>query len=113
MVFNYIYANGDAHLKNFALIRNGKDYRLAPAYDLINTSLHINGDDFCLDAGLSTELEKSDVYDRTGHPCRLDFERFGDKIGLVRKRVDKILNKYNDMPEGATQLVAHSFLTTS
>lgn len=111
VVFNYIYANGDAHLKNFALIRNGKDYRLAPAYDLINTSLHINGDDFGLDAGLSTELEKSDVYDRTGHPCRLDFERFGDKIGLVRKRVDKILNQYNDMPEGTTQLVAHSFLT--
>ncbi len=38
VVFNYIYANGDDHLKNFSLILNGRDYRLAPAYDLINTS---------------------------------------------------------------------------
>ena len=45
VVFNYIYANGDAHLKNFSLILNGQDYRLAPAYDLLNTSLHVNGDD--------------------------------------------------------------------
>lgn len=28
VVFNYIYANGDAHLKNFDLILNGQDYRL-------------------------------------------------------------------------------------
>lgn len=111
VVFNYIYANGDDHLKNFSLILIGQDYRLAPAYDLINTSLHINGDDFGLDGGLSPDIEKSDVYDRTGHPCRLDFERFGDKIGLVKKRIDRILNKYNDFPDGAKQLVDYSYLS--
>lgn len=41
VVFNYIYANGDAHLKNFSLIRQGEDFRLTPAYDLLNTALHI------------------------------------------------------------------------
>ena len=41
VVFNYIYANGDAHLKNFSLILDGQDYRLAPAYGLLNTSLHV------------------------------------------------------------------------
>ncbi|MDE6458231.1 MAG: HipA domain-containing protein, partial [Muribaculum sp.] len=111
VVFNYIYANGDAHLKNFSLILDGRDYRLAPAYDLINTSLHVNCDDFGLDGGLSSDIEKSDVYDRTGHPCRLDFERFGDKIGLVKKRIDRILNKYIEFPEKAKRLVDHSFLT--
>ena len=45
VVFNYIYGNGDDHLKNFSLIRLGDDYRLSPAYDLLNTSLHVNGDD--------------------------------------------------------------------
>ncbi len=111
VVFNYIYANGDAHLKNFSLILDGQDYRLAPAYDLINTSLYVNGDDFGLDGGLSSDIEKSDVYDRTGHPCRVDFERFGYKIGLVKKRIDRILNKYVRFPENAKQLVDHSFLT--
>jgi len=67
----------------------GGEYALAPAYDLLNTSLHIDGDDFGLNGGLSPEIEKSDVYERTGHPCRLDFMRFGDLIGLKEKRVEK------------------------
>ena len=77
VVFNYIFANGDDHLKNFSLILQGQDYRLAPAYDLMNTSLHVLGDDLGLDGGLSPNIEKSDVYIKTGHPCRRDFERFG------------------------------------
>lgn len=111
VVFNYIYANGDAHLKNFSLILDGNDYRLAPAYDLLNTSLHVDGDDLGLDGGLSPDIEKSDVYDRTGHPCRLDFERFAAKIGLVSKRAQKILDNFMNMPADARQLIGHSFLT--
>lgn len=111
VVFNYIYANGDAHFKNFSLIVKGGDYRLAPAYDLLNTSLHVNGEGFGLDGGLSPDIEKSDVMDRTGHPCRLDFERFGTKIGLVKKRADKILDKYMELPDQTQWLVEHSFLS--
>lgn len=111
VVFNYIYANGDDHLKNFSLILNSHDYRLSPAYDLINTGLHIEGDDFGLDGGLSYNIEKSDIYDRTGHPCRLDFARFGAKIGLIKNRIDKILNKYTGFPERASRLVDCSFLS--
>ena len=110
VVFNYIYANGDAHLKNFSLILNGQDYRLAPAYDLLNTSLHINGADFGLDRGLSHNIERSDVFDRTGHPCRLDFERFGAKIGLVNKRIAKIVDKYTSLPDAALTLINQCFL---
>lgn len=111
VVFNYIYANGDDHLKNFSLILDGEDYRLAPAYDLLNTSIHINGDDLGLDGGLSPHIERSDVYERTGHPCRLDFERFGARIGLLESRVARILNKYMLLPEAASDLVRRSFLS--
>jgi serine/threonine-protein kinase HipA len=110
VVFNYIYANGDAHLKNFSLILDGHDYRLAPAYDLLNTSLHIDGDDLGLNGGLSPDIEKSDILERTGHPCRTDFERFGNKIGLVKSRMDKILNKYTSLPDKAKDLIMQSFL---
>ena len=110
VVFNYIYANGDDHLKNFSLILRGQDYRLAPAYDLLNTSLHVRGDDFGLDGGLSPNIFMSDVYSQTGHPCRLDFERFGDCIGLVKSRAGKILDKYTQLPESAITLVGRSFL---
>lgn len=110
VVFNYIYANGDDHLKNFSLILQGQDYRLAPAYDLLNTSLHLRGDDFGLEGGLSPNIIKSDVYAQTGHPCRLDFERFGESIGLVKSRVGRILDKYNHLPESAITLIMNSFL---
>ena len=111
VVFNYIYANGDDHLKNFSLILQGQDYRLAPAYDLMNTSLHVLGDDLGLDGGLSPNIEKSDVYIKTGHPCRRDFERFGERIGLVASRVDRILDKYMLLPKSAVALVGRSYLS--
>lgn len=110
VLFNYIYGNDDDHLKNFSLIKQGHDYRLAPAYDLLNTSLHIDGDDFGLDGGLSANIEKSDVMERTGHPCRLDFERFGEWIGLLKPRIKRILDKYMRIPDETVRLVNSSFL---
>ena len=111
VVFNYIYANGDDHLKNFSLILQGEDYRLAPAYDLLNTSLHVNGNDFGLDGGLSPNIERSEVYIKTGHPCRLDFERFAQRIGIVGIRAEKILDKYVSLPEKSIELITKSLLT--
>lgn len=111
VVFNYIYANGDDHLKNFSLILQGEDYRLAPAYDLLNTSVHVNGDDLGLDGGLSPNIKRSDVYEKTGHPCRLDFERFGARIGLLEIRVSRILDRYMQLPKASSELVGRSFLS--
>lgn len=111
VVFNYIYANGDDHLKNFSLILQGEDYRLAPAYDLLNTSVHVNGDDLGLDGGLSPNIVRSDVYDRTGHPCRVDFERFGRLIGLLETRVSRILNRYMTLPQASMDLMSRCFLS--
>lgn len=110
VVFNYIYANGDDHLKNFSLILQGEDYRLAPAYDLLNTSIHVNGDDLGLDGGLSPNIARSDVYKNTGHPCRVDFERFALHIGLLESRVTKILDRYMMLPEASSALIGRSFL---
>ena len=111
VVFNYIYGNGDAHLKNFSLVRIGQDYRLAPAYDLINTYLHVQGDDFALEGGLSPIIPKSDIYENTGHPCRNDFELFGLHIGLSKKRLLQVLDRYNSIPDAAKVLIGRSFLT--
>lgn len=111
VVFNYIYANGDDHLKNFSLILQGEDYRLAPAYDLLNTCLHVQGDDLGLDGGLSPNIVKSDIYEQTGHPCRLDFERFAERIGIATPRAKKILDKYVSLPEKSIELINQSLLT--
>jgi serine/threonine-protein kinase HipA len=53
LVFNYLFSNGDAHFKNFSLLETPMgDYRLSPAYDLLNSQIHIKDKDFALDDGL-------------------------------------------------------------
>ena len=45
VLFNYLTANADMHLKNYSLIENDfNEYELSPAYDLLNTLLLIPDD---------------------------------------------------------------------
>lgn len=95
VLFNYLYGNGDAHLKNFSVLQTADgDYRLSPAYDLINTALHGDEEDFALRQGLSAEIEKSDVYERSHHPCQSDFVAFGRKIGLGNRRISALMTPF-------------------
>jgi serine/threonine-protein kinase HipA len=53
LMFNYLFSNGDAHIKNFSVLETPMgDYRLAPAYDLLNSRIHIEDRDFALEEGL-------------------------------------------------------------
>lgn len=78
---------------------------------LINTRIHIqSGSDLGLTEGLATDIEKSDTYERTGHPCRLDFERFAERIGLPKRRSDKVLDMFMNIPLETYSLINNSFL---
>ena len=53
LIFNYLFSNGDAHLKNFSIVETAMgDYCLSPAYDLLNTRIHVSDSDFGLADGL-------------------------------------------------------------
>lgn len=110
VLFNYLYANEDAHLKNFSLIHRNGEYALAPAYDLLNTRLHLESDDLGLKGGLAPDIEPSDALLRTGHLCRTDFERFAQRIGLPAKRTERILDLFMEFPQMVPDLIARSFL---
>lgn len=110
VVFNFITLNDDAHLKNFSLINRGDgEYTLAPAYDLINTSLHLSVPRiFALDRGLFKEgMQLSDV--RTVQ--RSDFEEFGKRIGLPERTVRKELDFFASEQPMAKELIYKSFLS--
>ena len=109
VLFNFISLNDDAHLKNFSLINTGNEYRLTPAYDLINTSLHlVNHRIFALDKGLFKEgMQLSDVR----QVCRKDFEEFGHRIGLNDKTVQRELDFFAAVHPEAEQLIDRSFLS--
>lgn len=111
VLFNYLYGNGDAHLKNFSVLQTAEgDYSLSPAYDLINTALHGDEEDFALQEGLSAEIEKSDIYDRSHHPCQSDFFSFGRKIGLSNRRISTLMAPFLKVHPRVEQLIDASEL---
>lgn len=110
VLFNYIYGNGDAHMKNFSIMNVGGENLLTPAYDLLNTTLHLNGDDFGLKGGLFRSGWKSDVFENAGHPCKKDFEMFGVHIGLAPRRVASAIEVFSILPDKTGALVTNSFL---
>ena len=111
VVFNYLFSNGDAHLKNFSLQEtDGGDYVLTPAYDLMNTAIHVNDGDFALQDGLIPESEYSDVYSRTLHPCKDDFITFGTRIGVLPKKLTSIIELFATEQPKVYELIENSFL---
>ena len=111
VVFNYMFSNGDAHLKNFSLqATNGGDYVLTPAYDLLNTSIHVDDGDFALQNGLIPESEYSEIYSRTGHPCKDDFITFGHHIGVLPQKIMSTIKMFSAEQPKVYELIENSFL---
>lgn len=114
VVFNFLFSNGDAHLKNFSLLESsGGDFLLSPAYDLVNTRLHINDGPFALDKGLFADNYKSIRYKNSGHPSKKDFIELGKRIGVAESRIDKILFPFLEKQANVEALVTRSFLDDS
>lgn len=112
VVFNYLTLNDDAHLKNFSLINRGDgEYHLAPAYDLINTSLHLGMPRiFALDKGLFKEgMQMSD----TSSIGRKEFEEFGRRIGLASRLIKRELDAFAAEYPLAKEVIDRSFLSDS
>ena len=111
VVFNYLFANGDAHLKNFSLQQSANgDYLLSPAYDLMNTSIHVQDENFALQDGLMPQSEHSKIYKNSGYPCKEDFIRFANRIGVLPKKRDEIIKIFSTESPHINKLIDHSFL---
>jgi serine/threonine-protein kinase HipA len=112
VLFNFLYSNGDAHLKNFSLLESSNgDYLLSPAYDLINTKIHVDDSDFALDKGLFADDYKSEAYKKSRHPNKTDFEEFGRRIGVSESRIGKLMAPYLEKQPFMEELISRSFLT--
>ncbi|HML58885.1 MAG TPA: HipA domain-containing protein [Ferruginibacter sp.] len=112
VVFNFLFSNGDAHLKNFSLLESSSgDYLLSPAYDLVNTKFHVVDTDFALNKGLFSDDYKSEQYKKSGHPTKSDFIEFALRIGVAESRVEKLLNPFLEKQLFVETLTSHSFLT--
>ena len=108
--FNYVFSNGDAHLKNFSLfMTHFGDYVLTPAYDLLCTSLHFPDEARTalevFDA-LETESFRQNAFYR-----RPDFLKLAEIYRIKRDRADRIIQQFPDGLSHAVELIERSFLS--
>lgn len=110
VVFNYLTLNDDAHLKNFSIIEKKKgDYTLTPAYDLMNTSLHLAKPGiFALKKGL---FKEGMAIDDTHSIGRHSFIEFGKRIGLPAKLIEKEINAFSEHKPLAEEMINTSLLS--
>lgn len=110
IVFNYVFSNGDAHLKNFSLYESEfGDYILTPAYDVICTSLHFPEE-------ARTALGLFDTYEtesfrQNAFYRRPDFLKLAEFYGMNPVRAERCLRQFADSEAAVAALVARSFLS--
>ena len=104
LVFNYLFSNGDAHFKNFSILETPMgDYRLSPAYDLLNSRIHIQDKDFALDDGLLPAH-------LAGGKISSQFAKLSKNAKISEKVFQDILALMISKSEKVEKMVAASFL---
>jgi len=98
----YTLGNGDAHLKNFSLLRSEEiGYQLSPAYDIVNSRLVLpeEQEEVCL----SLQGKKNRLSGR-------DFFRLAEHFGLTRKQADNALDRLHDLKSTIEAMIRGSLL---
>ncbi len=101
-LLNYVLGNGDAHLKNFSLIKEENiGYHLSPAYDIVSSRLVLpdEREEMCL----SLQGKKNRF-------SRKDFIKLSEHFGLNKKQVDNSLSRLNDIKSAIENMIEGSFL---
>ncbi|MDP3313759.1 type II toxin-antitoxin system HipA family toxin [Lutibacter sp.] len=104
LLFNYLFSNGDAHFKNFSLVETPfGDFRLSPAYDLLNSRIHIDDSDFALEDGLlPRNLAQGKISQQ--------FTILAGLAGLSDKQFTDLFNTITIRSKKVEELIAASFL---
>jgi serine/threonine-protein kinase HipA len=104
LIFNYLFSNGDAHFKNFSIIETSMgDFKLSPAYDLLNSRIHIDDNDFALVEGLLPKsLSQGKIF--------LQFRILSEKAGINEKVYKDLLNTMLKQTDLVEKLTFSSFL---
>ena len=85
VLFSFLTGNADMHLKNFSLIDNpGMGYVLSPAYDMVASTLVVEGDDEEL--ALTLNGKKKNIRKK-------DFLESMNRFDIDSKAIENIFNK--------------------
>ena len=113
ILFNYVFSNGDAHLKNFSLYQSPQgDFVLTPAYDLLNTAIHFpnepssTGLDFFFDGHFTRR------YEALGFYSAADFVELGACFGVSEAEVVRMLACFPAKAEKVRAMISASQLSS-
>lgn len=103
-LFSFLVGNEDMHLKNFSVIRNREVITLAPAYDLLNTTIVL--------ARAEEELALS-LNGKKNRLARKDFLEYfaGERLGLPERVVARVLADFARVRPEWQELIGMSFLS--
>ncbi len=102
----FILGNGDAHLKNFSLIRprDAAGYRLSPAYDIVSSRLALPEERE--EACLSLQGKRNRLSHR-------DFVRLSEHFGLTGEQTAHVSERLIKLKPGIEKMIKASFLPES
>lgn len=111
ILFNYLFSNGDAHLKNFSLIETDRgDHGLSKAYDLMSTVIHTPGE-----YPMALELFEGDTdhefFAKYGMYGQQSFRLLAERLGIAEIRTERILNQMLSSQNVVFAMIEKSFLS--
>jgi serine/threonine-protein kinase HipA len=116
IVLNCRLRNGDAHLKNFGILYDNVlgEARLAPAYDLVTTSVYLAKDSLALTLNGSTQWPSAKELTRFGETrahcspakVRQIFERVEDALQVTAKAVRTYMKDHAEFLEVGQRMLA-------
>jgi serine/threonine-protein kinase HipA len=101
-IFSYLTGNNDMHLKNFSMIKTSYGWSLSPAYDLLNTVI-VNPED--------TEELALTIAGKKKKITLQNFLDFGTDLGLSKKQINRVFNRFKEFKKDALSVVGESFLS--
>jgi serine/threonine-protein kinase HipA len=102
VLFSFLTGNADMHLKNFSLYdRPGLGYVLAPAYDMVASSLVVEGDEEDLALTLNGKKKKL---------RKKDFSEAMKRFDIDSKALENMFNKFKNAENKWHEFINKSFL---
>lgn len=112
ILFNYVFANGDAHLKNFSLYRSPQDdYILTPAYDLLNTAVHFPNEPSATALDFFADGHFTPAYETLGFYTSADFIELGAAFRVPEAEVRDSIALFSSLRATVERKIAASRLS--
>ena len=108
IVFNVLIGNGDAHLKNWAVLYpNSIKPVLSPIYDVLPTVLYMPGDDMGLKLADSRAFEdvRIESFDRIGSRTSFGVD---NARACAKQAVERVLENWHSLGEGLSSSIFQS-----